>query len=67
LRREEAQGLLWSSEVKHDEKRIDIRAERTRARHPHSLPLSEPALAILSERPVVSRGGRSRLRAAVRG
>jgi integrase len=49
LRREEAQGLLWS-EVRLGEKRIDILAERTRARRPHSLPLSEPALAILSER-----------------
>jgi integrase len=49
LRREEAQGLLWS-EVNLDEKRIDIRAVRTRARRPHSLPLSEPALAILADR-----------------
>jgi integrase len=50
LRREEAQGLLWS-EVNLDEKRIDIRAERTKNRLPHSLPLSESALAILAERP----------------
>jgi integrase len=50
LRREEAQGLLWS-EVNLDEKRFTIRAERTRARRPHSLPLSESALAILAERP----------------
>ena len=49
LRREEAQGLLWS-EVDLDEKRITIRAERMKSRQPHSLPLSEPALAILSER-----------------
>jgi integrase len=49
LRREEAQGLLWS-EVNLDEKRIDIYAERTKGRRPHSLPLSEPAFAILAER-----------------
>ncbi len=49
LRREEGQGLLWS-EVSLDEKRIAIRAERMRVRQPHSLPLSEPAIAILSER-----------------
>ena len=49
LRREEAQGLLWS-EVNLDGKRIDIRAERMKGRQPHSLPLSAPALAILSER-----------------
>jgi integrase len=49
LRREEAQGLLWL-EVDLDEKSITIRAERMRVRQPHSLPLSEPALAILSER-----------------
>jgi integrase len=50
LRREEAQGLLWS-EVDLDEKRITIRAERMKGRQAHSLPLSEAALAILSERP----------------
>jgi integrase len=49
LRREEAQGLLWS-EVNRDEKRISIRAELMKNRRPHSLPLSEPALAILAER-----------------
>jgi integrase len=49
LRREEGRGLLWS-EVNLDEKRIAIRAERMKNRQPHSLPLSEPALAILSER-----------------
>jgi integrase len=49
LRREEAQGLLWS-EVDFNEKRINIRAERMKGRQPHSLPLSEPALAILAER-----------------
>jgi integrase len=49
LRREEARGLLWS-EVNLDEKRIAIRAERMKGRQPHSLPLSEPALSILSER-----------------
>ena len=41
--------MLWS-EVNLDEKRITIRAERMKNRQPHSLPLSEPALAILSER-----------------
>ena len=65
LRREEAQGLLWS-EVNLDEKRITIRAERMKGRQPHSLPLSEPALAILAERAVMPYGGRSRVRAAVR-
>jgi integrase len=49
LRREEAWGLLWS-EVDLDGKCITIRAERMKTRQPHSLPLSEPALAILSER-----------------
>jgi integrase len=49
LRREEAQGLLWS-EVSPHEKRIDVRAERMKGRQPHSLPLSEPALAMLAER-----------------
>ena len=49
LRREEGWGLLWS-EVNLDEKRIDIRAERMKGRQPHSLPLSEPAIAILAER-----------------
>jgi integrase len=49
LRREEAWGLLWS-EVDLDGKRIVIRAERMKTRQPHSLPLSEPALAILAER-----------------
>jgi integrase len=49
LRREEAQGLLWS-EVDFAGKRIAIRAERMKNRRPHSLPLSDPALAILSER-----------------
>ena len=49
LRREEAQGLLWS-EVDLDEKRINIRAERMKGRRPHSLPLSAPTLAILAER-----------------
>jgi integrase len=49
LRREEAWGLLWS-EVNLDEKRITIRAERMKNRQPHSLPLSELAIAILSER-----------------
>ena len=49
LRREEAQGLLWS-EVDLDEKRVTIRAERMKNRQPHTLPLSEPALAILAER-----------------
>jgi integrase len=49
LRREEALGLLWS-EVSLDEKRISTRAERMKNRQPHSLPLSEPALAILAER-----------------
>jgi integrase len=49
LRREEAQGLLWS-EVDFGGKRITIRAERMKGRQPHSLPLSEPALAILAER-----------------
>ena len=49
LRREEAWGLLWS-EVNLDDKRITIRAERMKNRQPHSLPLSEPALAILFER-----------------
>ena len=38
------------SEVNLDEKRITIRAERMKNRQPHSLPLSEPALAILAER-----------------
>jgi integrase len=50
LRREEAQGLLWS-EVDLDEKRILIRAERMKGRQPHALPLSAAALAILEERP----------------
>jgi integrase len=49
LRREEAQGLLWS-EVSLGEKRITICAERMKGRQPHSLPLSEPAFAILAER-----------------
>jgi integrase len=49
LRREEAQGLLWS-EVDLDERRITIRAERMKGRQAHSLPLSEQALAILAER-----------------
>jgi integrase len=49
LRREEAWGLLWS-EVDLDEKRIAIRAERMKIRQVHTLPLSEPALAILVER-----------------
>jgi integrase len=49
VRREEAWGLLWS-EVNLDDKRIAIRAERMKNRQPHSLPLSEPALAILFER-----------------
>jgi integrase len=49
LRREEGQGLLWS-EVDFAGKRITIRAERMKGRQPHSLPLSEPALAILAER-----------------
>ena len=49
LRREEGQGLLWS-EVNLDERRSTIRAERMKGRQPHSLPLSEPALAILAER-----------------
>jgi integrase len=49
LRREEAWGLLWS-EVDFDGKRIAVRAERMKTRQPHSLPLSEPALAILTER-----------------
>jgi integrase len=49
LRREEAWGLLWS-EVSLDQKRISIRAERMKNRQPHSLPLSAPAIAILSER-----------------
>ena len=49
LRREEGQGLLWP-EVDLDEKRITIRAERMKGRQPHSLPLSEPAFAILTER-----------------
>jgi integrase len=49
LRREEAQGLLWS-EVDLEGKRITIRAERMRARQAHSLPLSDAALAILAER-----------------
>jgi integrase len=49
LRREEGRGLLWS-EVNLDEKRITIRAERMKNRQPHSLPLSEPAVAILAER-----------------
>jgi integrase len=50
LRREEAQGLLWS-EVNLDESRFTISAERTRARRAHSLPLSDSALAILARRP----------------
>jgi integrase len=50
LRREEAQGLLWS-EVSLDEKRIVIRAERMKGRQPHSLPLSPVAIAILEARP----------------
>jgi integrase len=50
LRREEAQGLLWS-EANLDETRIDIRAERMKNRQPHSLPLSEQALAVLAGRP----------------
>jgi integrase len=49
LRREEAWGLLWS-EVDLDEKRIAIGAERMKNRQVHTLPLSEPALAILAER-----------------
>ena len=49
LRREEGQGLLWP-EVDLDEKRITTRAERMKGRQPHSLPLSEPAIAILTER-----------------
>jgi integrase len=49
LRREEAQGLLWS-EVDLDEKRASIRAGRMKGRQPHSLPLSNQALAILAER-----------------
>jgi integrase len=53
LRREEAQGLLWS-EVNLDEKRITIRAERMKGRQAHSLPLSRAALAILAERPRTS-------------
>jgi integrase len=48
LRREEAQGLLWS-EVDLDEKRIAIRAERMKNRQVHTLPLSAPALAILAD------------------
>jgi integrase len=49
LRREEAQGLLWS-EVNLAEKRIAVRAERMKNRQSHSLPLSELAIAILAER-----------------
>ena len=49
LRREEGQGLLWS-EVDLDERRSTIRAERMKGRQPHSLPLSEPAFAILVAR-----------------
>jgi integrase len=49
LRREEAQGLLWS-EVDLGENRILIRAERTKNRQPHCLPLPEPALVILAKR-----------------
>ena len=49
LRREEAQGLLWS-EVDLDEKRILIGAHRMKNRQPHTLPLAEPALTILTER-----------------
>ena len=48
----EARGstrLLWS-EVDFGGKRITIRAERMKGRQPHSLPLSEPALAILADR-----------------
>ena len=52
LRREEAQGLLWS-EVNFDDKRITIRAERMKGRKPHSLPLSDQALAILAERAAI--------------
>jgi integrase len=40
---------LWS-EVDLGGKRIVIRAERMKGRQPHSLPLSEPAIAILTER-----------------
>ena len=49
LRREEAQSLLWS-EVDLEEKRILIGAHRMKNRQPHTLPLAEPALAILTER-----------------
>ena len=55
LRREEAQGLLWS-EVNLDEKRLTIRAERMKGRQSHSLPLSEPALAILADRARTTNG-----------
>jgi integrase len=50
LRREEAQGLLWS-EIDLDERRMTIRADRMKGRQPHSLPLSEPALAVLAVLP----------------
>lgn len=49
LRREEAQGLLWS-EVSLDGRRVIIRAERMKNRQQHSLPLSAPAIDILVER-----------------
>jgi integrase len=65
LRREEAQGLLWS-EVYLDEKRIAIRAERMKTRQVHTLPLSAPALAILSER-AAYRGANDRVFASPSG
>lgn len=49
LRRDEAAGLVWS-EVHFDEKQLRIRAERMKNRQTHLLPLSKPALTILTER-----------------
>jgi integrase len=65
LRREEAQGLLWS-EISPYEKRVDIRAERMKNRQVHTLPLSAPALAILAER-AACRGANDRVFASPSG
>jgi integrase len=49
LRRAEAAGLMWS-EVNLYLKRIQISANRTKAREVHELPLSAPAMALIKAR-----------------
>jgi integrase len=56
-RRAEIGDLLWS-EVDLDAATIEIPAERMKNGRPHLIPLSEPALAILTRRP---RDGRERV------